>query len=38
VVAAVNLMAGLEPERFEHRRGEFMARAIGLLGAGGQAN
>ena len=38
VVAAVNLMAGLEPERFEQRRGEFMARAMSLLGAGAQAN
>lgn len=34
VVAAVNLMAGIEPERFEQRRGEFMARAMSLLGAG----
>jgi hypothetical protein len=34
VIAAVNLMAGLEPERFEHRRAEFMARAMNLLGAG----
>lgn len=38
VVAAINLMAGLEPGRFEQRRGEFMARAMSLLGAGGPAN
>ncbi|MGN2244183.1 DUF6931 family protein [Frateuria sp. GZRR33] len=34
VVAAINLMAGLEPERFEQRRAGFMARAMSLLGAG----
>ena len=38
VVAAVNLMAGMEPERFEQRRGDFMVRAMGLLGAGEPAN
>ena len=38
VVAAINLMAGLEPARFEQRRSEFMARAVNLLGAGGQAH
>lgn len=38
VVAAVNLMAGLEPERFEQRRGEFIARATSLLGAGSPVN
>jgi hypothetical protein len=37
VVAAINLMAALEPERFDQRRAQFMARAISLLGAGGQA-
>ncbi|MGN2253700.1 DUF6931 family protein [Frateuria sp. GZRe12] len=34
VVAAINLMAGLDPERFEQRRAGFMARAMSLLGAG----
>jgi hypothetical protein len=34
VVAAVNLMAGMEPERFDQRRNEFMTRAMALLGAG----
>jgi hypothetical protein len=38
VVAAINLMAGLEPGRFEQRRTEFMARAMSLLGAGGQTH
>jgi hypothetical protein len=38
VVAAINLMAGMEAERFEQRRGEFMARAMGLLGGGGPGN
>ncbi|WP_424683016.1 DUF6931 family protein [Frateuria sp. YIM B11624] len=38
VVAAINLMAGMEPVRFEQRRSEFMARAISLLGAGGQVH
>lgn len=38
VVAAINLMAGLEPARFEQRRSEFMARAVNLLGAGGQVH
>ena len=34
VVAAINLRAGLDPERFEQRRAGFMARAMSLLGAG----
>ena len=38
VVAAINLMAALAPEQFEQRRGQFIARATGLLGAGGAAN
>lgn len=38
VVAAINLMAGLEPGRFTQRLGEFMARAMSLLGAGGPAH
>lgn len=33
-VAAVNLMAALVAENFVARRAEFMARALGLLGAG----
>ncbi|MCX7514337.1 DUF6931 family protein [Frateuria hangzhouensis] len=38
VVAAVNLMAGLETGRFEERRAEFMASAMSLLGAGSPAH
>lgn len=34
VVAAINLMAGLDPERFEQRRAGCMARAMSLLGLG----
>jgi hypothetical protein len=34
VEAAINLMAGLDPERFAQRRAGFRARAMRLLGAG----